>query len=73
MKTIEIRTAAKHAGKWVGGVWAPAGSLIATMTFPDDTHPDTIREIVARLERPAPPVRGLPDEVAWEVEVSDAE
>lgn len=73
MKTLLIRERAHHAGTWVSGTWQPAGAAIATLTITEPIHPDTLRELVARIERAAPPVRGLPDETAWEVEVEDSE
>jgi hypothetical protein len=73
MKTIEIRTKALHAGKWVAGTWQPAGTLIATIQIAEPIHPRVLRELLGRIERPAPPVTGLEDEEEWTVEVSDDE
>jgi hypothetical protein len=74
MKTIEIREKALGAGKWVSGsAWHPAGALIATIQIAEPIHPDTLRELLNRIERPAPSHPGLVDEVAWVTEVTDSE
>lgn len=73
MKTIEIREKALGAGKWVGGVWQPAGALIATIQIAEPIHPALLRELLGRIERPATPVRGLVDEVEWTTEVTETE
>ena len=74
MKTIEIREKALGAGKWVSGsVWQPAGAPIATIQIAEPIHPDTLRELLNRIERPAAAVRGLVDEVQWVTEVTDSE
>lgn len=59
---IEIRTKALRAGKWVDGVWEPAGQLLAELEIADG-HP-MLTQIMVRLERGA----GDDDE-PWEVTI----